>query len=243
MSDSFFKTMRSSVGMELLKDAPAYLLLSQIAYRARWTDSFNKDGLSIGQALIGDYKNIGLTEKQYRNAKKRLERGGFVTFKRAFNGTVATLINNEVFDLNISNGANTSSEKGRSKGDQGASNYKEKKDKNVLFDQFYKNYPKHVSKKAAEKKFLALDNDTQLKCIAAAKVYAEECKLLGTDPKFIKHPSTWLSQGCWEDETTYQLTIDCPYSPDDIRRFKALHASGAGLPSDFDQQYKHLITG
>lgn len=243
MSDSFFKTMRSSVGIELLKDPPAYLLLSQIAYRARWTDDYNKNGLSIGQALIGDYKNIGLTEKQYRNAKNRLERGGFATFKRAYNGTVATLTNSDVFDININAGANTLTEKGQSKGDQRATNKKDKKEKNVLFDQFWSNYPKRVSKGAAEKKFLSLPSDIQLRCIESAKVYADQCKILNTETRFIKHPATWLNQGCWEDEPLTPPLGDCPYSADEIRRFKALHASGAGLPSGFDQQYKHLITG
>ena len=231
------------MGIELLKDPPAYLLLSQIAYRARWTDEYNKDDLSIGQALIGDYKNIGLTEKQYRNAKKRLERGGFATFKRAFNGTVATLTNTDIFDINIGDGANPSIEKGQSKGDQRATNKKDKKDKNVLFDQFYSNYPRKASKKKAESIFSGLDEATQLKCIEGAKTYADQCKILNTDKKYIKHPTTWLNQGCWEDEPLTPPLSDCPYTLDEIRRFKALHASGAGLPSNFDQQYKYLITG
>lgn len=241
-NQSFFKTIRSSVGIELLKDPPAYLLLSQIAYRARWSDEYNKDGLTMGQALIGDYKNIGLTEKQYRNAKNRLERGGFATFKRAYNGTIATLVNSNVFDININVGANTSTEKGQSKGDQRATNKKDKKEKNELFDQFYENYPRHVSKAGAKNKFLTLDADTQLKCIDGAKAYALLCQQEGTEERFIKHPTTWLNNGCWEDQTKTTLLINCPYTPDEIRRFKALHASGNGLPADFDQQYKHLIT-
>jgi hypothetical protein len=116
-------------------------------------------------------------------------------------------------------------------------------DNNNLFDQFYENYPRHVSKKKAKEIFLKLENSIQLKCIEQAKVYSDSCKQSGTEEKFIKHPSTWLAQGCWEDETTHQLTIDCPYTSDEIRRFKTLHASGMGLPTDFDQQYKHLITG
>jgi hypothetical protein len=115
---------------------------------------------------------------------------------------------------------------------------------NNLFDQFYSNYPKKVSKGGAKRKFNALAPEVQLKCIDAAKAYAEECKRSGTELRFIKHPTTWLNQGCWDDETSSpQLPDDCPYTPDDIRRLKTLHASGNGLPTDFDRQYKHLITG
>jgi uncharacterized protein YdaU (DUF1376 family) len=35
---------------------------------------------------------------------------------------------------------------------------------------------------------------------AGMKRYHLEC--LGKDPKFIKHPSTWLNGGCWSDEPT-----------------------------------------
>ena len=34
------------------------------------------------------------------------------------------------------------------------------------------------------------------KCVTAAKEYTASV----TDTKFKKHPSTWLNQGCWDDE-------------------------------------------
>ena len=34
------------------------------------------------------------------------------------------------------------------------------------------------------------------KCVVAAKEYSDSI----TDKKFQKHPSTWLNQGCWDDE-------------------------------------------
>jgi hypothetical protein len=120
---------------------------------------------------------------------------------------------------------------------------KEQQQINIMFDQFYSNYPRKASKKKAESIFSGLDEATKLKCIDGAKAYANQCKTLNTEKRFIKHPTTWLNQGCWEDEPLTPQQGDCPYTVDEIRRFKALHASGAGLPSDFNQEYKHLITG
>ena len=34
------------------------------------------------------------------------------------------------------------------------------------------------------------------KCVIAAKEYSDSI----VDKKFQKHPSTWLNQGCWDDE-------------------------------------------
>ncbi|MHC4292182.1 MAG: hypothetical protein ACYSTR_08220, partial [Planctomycetota bacterium] len=66
---SFIKMMKSRKTIELLKDHNAFALLSQIALRAKRTNDFSVHGLEIGEALIGDYKSIGLTERKYRTAK------------------------------------------------------------------------------------------------------------------------------------------------------------------------------
>ena len=101
MSEPFLKLMKNKETMELLTNAPnAFLLLTQIALRAKRTNDFNVHGLTIGQALVGDYKSIGLTEQRYRTAKGLLETWGFATFKGTNKGTIANLINTRVFDIN-----------------------------------------------------------------------------------------------------------------------------------------------
>jgi hypothetical protein len=98
----YFKALRSVVAKELLAANPnAYILLLQIAWRAQRTGKFNRYELEIGEALVGDYKEIGLTESKYRTAKKFLKKHGFATFKGTRNGTIATLTNFEVFDPNL----------------------------------------------------------------------------------------------------------------------------------------------
>lgn len=68
------------------------------------------------------------------------------------------------------------------------------------FEDFWRTYPRRVGKIAAEKayaKALAAGT-TPDELIAGASFYAMEKKL--SDPKYIKHPATWLNDGCWQDE-------------------------------------------
>ncbi len=238
----YVKLIRSTETQELMKYPPAFMLLCQIALRAKRTDDYNLHGLSIGQAMIGDYRSLGLTHRQYRTAIDKLKTGQFIATQTTNKGTIATIINTKVLDIN----EEVKGQAKRQSKDKQSTTIKNEinKEINIMFDQFYFNYPRKACKKKAESIFSGLDEATKLKCIDGAKAYAHQCKTLNTEKRFVKLPTTWLNQGCWDDEPlTPQLTIDCPYSQDDIRRFKALHAAGSGLPSDFDQQYKHLITG
>ena len=129
MTEPFLKLMKNKETMELATNAPnAFLLLLQIAWRAKRTNGFNAHGLTIGQALVGDYESIGLTERKYRTAKALLETWGFATFKGTNKGTIANLINTRVFDINEEHEGRT---KGRTRGEPGATNKKYKKEKNT----------------------------------------------------------------------------------------------------------------
>lgn len=69
-----------------------------------------------------------------------------------------------------------------------------------LFDRFWAAYPRRVAKEAARKAFAkAIENgvDPEL-LIAGAKRYAAE--RYGQDPRYTKHPTTWLNGGCWHDD-------------------------------------------
>lgn len=84
---------------ELLADPLALHLLIVIAVRARYTDEPSIHGLTFGQALVGDSAAIGMTDKQYRGAKKRLERAGLVRFTGTPQGSIATLLDSRVISL------------------------------------------------------------------------------------------------------------------------------------------------
>lgn len=113
----FIQLKRGATTEELMRHPECFLLLTLIAYRARRTnEGLNSDRLEIGQALIGDFKTIGLSsEKVYRTAKKKLENWNLAAFKGTNKGTVATLLNSEVYDIN-------ENDRGDQKGGQGATN-------------------------------------------------------------------------------------------------------------------------
>ncbi len=101
-SRGWVKLQRSAQAEELLLIYPnAFLLLTQIAFRARRTTS-NIMGLAPGEAFIGDYKNAGIaTERMYRTSKYVLSKLGFATFKATCKGTIAKLVGTSIFDVNI----------------------------------------------------------------------------------------------------------------------------------------------
>ena len=86
----------------LEKHPKAFLLLTQIAIRAKWKDC-SITGLRFGQALIGDYRAAGLeTEAEYRHAKKLLTKLGLVTTSKTNKGTVATLVGSKIYSISVS---------------------------------------------------------------------------------------------------------------------------------------------
>lgn len=72
-----------------------------------------------------------------------------------------------------------------------------------LFDKFYADYPLKKSKKAAKKKFLDVMKSKEVSfedLMSSLQAYKEEIAIKGTEKRYIKHPSTWLNQGCWLDD-------------------------------------------
>lgn len=78
----------------------AFILLYVIAHRARWNDAgFNPHGLAVGEALVGDFERYGMSEREYRTAKKCLEKWKIATFKPTTLGSVARLIDTPFFSV------------------------------------------------------------------------------------------------------------------------------------------------
>lgn len=95
----FVKLNETRETLQLMRDGPAFALLSLIAYRANKSHQANVDGLKFGQAFVGDHRTIGLSEKAYRGAKERLAKGGLAAFQGTNKGTIATLLNRMVYDI------------------------------------------------------------------------------------------------------------------------------------------------
>ena len=79
-----------------------------------------------------------------------------------------------------------------------------KRKRDAYFDRFWKLYPRKVSKQTARRKFETIIETVEPEIIIAAVEKQREtiwADRLGTpEEQFIKHPSTWLNGGCWEDE-------------------------------------------
>jgi hypothetical protein len=87
-------------------------------------------------------------------------------------------------------------------------NLSEEKTAGEAFTRFWGTYPKRVAKDRARKAWDrrikdGVDAET---LIAGAQRYAVERQ--SQDPKFTKHPATWLNGGCWEDEAPGAPVID-----------------------------------
>ena len=85
----------------LNKNPNAFILLYFIAIRAWRGPSMSPRDCGIGEALIGDCANMGMSDTEYRTAKKNLKKMGFITTKSTSKGTIAKLINTELFDPNF----------------------------------------------------------------------------------------------------------------------------------------------
>ena len=98
----FVKLSNESEMLEsLLKNGKhkEFALLTVIALRSRRTPD-PVSGLDVGQCFLGDFKSYGMTEREYRTAKKNLDKWGLASFKATNKGTVASLANTAVYDIN-----------------------------------------------------------------------------------------------------------------------------------------------
>ncbi len=97
----WFKAMRGDAPMTLIRQNPsAFVLAYVIALRARWRGvSFDPYGLELGEAMLGDYRECGMSEQNYRTAKKQLAKWGFATFRVTNRGTIGKLIDTRLFSI------------------------------------------------------------------------------------------------------------------------------------------------
>lgn len=88
-----------------------------------------------------------------------------------------------------------------SKGKGNSKSNSNNKEIEINFEEFYCLYPRKEAKreafKAYSKAIKLIDKDTIIKGLKEYIKHIESDKI---EKKYIKHPATWLNQGCWEDE-------------------------------------------
>ena len=73
----------------------------------------------------------------------------------------------------------------------------------IGFDDFWRIYPRKVDRGEALQAFVkARENAPFEDIVRGAMRYADE--RTGQDPRFTKHPATWLTKACWTDPTHAQ---------------------------------------
>ena len=96
------------------------------------------------------------------------------------------------------------------------------------FAEFYRVYPLHVARGAAERAYRRIikkGEATEAELVAGAMRYAAAQD--GNDPNYIKHPSTWLNGKCWLDEPAPAAARPRSYL-DSIRAGLAVHLDEEG---------------
>ena len=77
------------------------------------------------------------------------------------------------------------------------------------FDDFWKHYPRKVSKPNALKAWLKLKPDDELTKTIISAIYRQN--LFAKDEQFIPHPASWLNGKRWEDEVKVASTTAFPF--------------------------------
>jgi hypothetical protein len=113
------------------------------------------------------------------------------------------------------------------------------------FDDFWAIYPRKKEKKRARVSFNRLSKKTQSECIEGVKKYIKQIEIQGTEPQFIKHPSTFINGENWEDEFETEVIINtkitsADYKLDSTGNAKIGYCSACGSNDFYDKFQIHM---
>ena len=212
---TFIKYNRTEAARQLQSKPIANHVLSVIAQRARFQEDA-MSGLQAGQCYMGDFATIGLTRQQYRSAIKLLQSRQIITIKTTNRGTIVTLIDNGVYDINSAAVTTQTTTEQPSSNHQANhqtttqqppeqplnKNLRKKEGKNdkkeriSKFALFYDAYPRKVSKQAAQTAWLKIDDGLYDSIITHV-----QHRDFG-EVRYAPYPASFLNQRRWEDVET-----------------------------------------
>ena len=113
------------------------------------------------------------------------------------------------------------------------------------FDKFWSIYPRKKEKKRARVSFNRLPKKIQSECIEGVKKYIKQIEVQGTEPQFIKHPSTFINGENWEDdfETEFAATkkvLATDFKMDAVGSARMGYCSECGKNDFYDKFQIHL---
>ena len=192
-------------------------------------DNANDDG-QCWPSISKLCKKTGIgTKTTLRSNLKDLVKLGFVSVENRVrsNGSIAsnmyTLLDGSKINLGLEIDTRTGSELGGGTGSELGVPYEpslepsleppiniDQKDFEIKFDRFWKRYPRKVGKKKALKAFAKIDiknDDTWRSIMFGLTEFVKYCEIKNKEKEFIKHPSTWLGDECWNDELDHYTPI------------------------------------
>ena len=140
---------------------------------------------------IKEFEEMGILRIQHR----KKEDGGFTSNRYFINFNPICLEDSRV----VINSRDISSRTIDTKEDTKTSIYKK------YFDEFWKYYPRKVSKKEAFKVFIKIEEKEIEKLLKKVKEYSDIEKKI--DKQYIPHPRKWLFHERWNDEEKYDLEV------------------------------------
>jgi len=212
---TYIKAIRGEASSFLDHYPNANHLLNVIARRARRTPC-KLNMLEVGECFIS-FRSVGMSEQQYRTAKKQLQKWGLVTFgkgrKVTDKGTVALLGNSDIYDINVDDGNGRVTEEQRKSNGRVTTNKECNNDKNeknvnnidIYFSSFWESYPRKVGKPKALKAFNSAIKGMKLKEGEIQEFLSfvkQDCtkRFANTEKQFIPHPTSYINAEGWNDE-------------------------------------------
>ena len=113
------------------------------------------------------------------------------------------------------------------------------------FDDFWAIYPRKKEKKRARVSFNRLPKKTQLECIEGVKKYIKQIEVQGTEPQFIKHPSTFINGENWEDDFEIEVVstkkvVATDYKSDTTGNARIGYCTACGKNDFYDKFQIHM---
>lgn len=240
------KLDRKILNWEWYTDVNTFKLFLHLLLKANWEDG-RFQGVEVPRGSFASSYQVlatetGLSVKNVRTALEHLQKTGEVAVNRHPKFSVFTVKN---YCLYQSIGSQSAVNR-QSTGSQPATIEEEKKEINNnkyiyacareeeplrLFEVFWQAYPKRVSRMLAEQAYVQLLSTTETlreeQVVAAAKNYAQACRILGKQDKYIYTPHNWLEKSVWVD-----------YLPENYKRPQAQKRekkTGTGF-SNFEQR-------
>ena len=171
-----------------------YMLIKANHKDAKWQGNDVKRGQFISS--LGNISNAtGISIQSIRTILKKLEKTNEIKVKSTSQFTIVTICKYECYqdENEATNKPSTNNQQTTNK--PSTTNKNDKKEKNILFDDFWSLYSKSVDKQKCQDKFLKLTDDEIKSIFETLPFYIIQTP----DKTYRKNPLTYLNGKCWND--------------------------------------------